>query len=209
MDIPARIGRGGTLRASTGLWVAVLVATMCAGVQELEASDIRPSLPPRALLRIGTDDLRTRNSPVTGLAFSPDVRMIDASDTTGFMISPGLPNHTRMDATNSIGNGLTIPANGGTMEPKEESPMDTMNIALPETMKHFVQERVSEGGYSSVSEYIRELIRADQKRKAEERIDALLLEGLDSGQPIAVTPEYWEEKKRRLTERLSKASHPQ
>ena len=87
--------------------------------------------------------------------------------------------------------------------------MDTMNIALPEAMKHFVQERVSEGGYSSVSEYVRELIRADQKRKAEERIDALLLEGLDSGQPLPVTSEYWEEKKRKLTERLGKAIRPQ
>ena len=76
-------------------------------------------------------------------------------------------------------------------------------------MKLFVQERVSEGGYSSVSEYVRDLIRADQKRKAEERIDALLLEGLDSGPPLPVTPEYWEEKKRKLTERLGKAIRPQ
>ena len=68
---------------------------------------------------------------------------------------------------------------------------------------------MTEGGYSSVSEYVRELIRAHQKRKSEERIDALLLEGLDSGQPIPVTPEYGEEKKRRLTERLGKAVHPQ
>ena len=83
--------------------------------------------------------------------------------------------------------------------------METMNIALPESMKHFVQERVSEGGYSSASEYVRELIRADQKRKAEDRIDALLLEGLDSGEPIPVTKNYWEEKKRKLTERLGKA----
>ena len=83
--------------------------------------------------------------------------------------------------------------------------METMNIALPESMKHFVQERVSEGGYSSVSEYVRELIRADQKRKVEERIDALLLEGLDSGEPVPVTGEYWEEKKRKLTEQLGKA----
>ena len=86
--------------------------------------------------------------------------------------------------------------------------METMNIALPESMKHFVQERVTEGGYSSVSEYIRELIRADQKRNAQERIDTLLLEGLDSGKPVAVTPEYWEEKKRRLSERLGKAANP-
>ena len=87
--------------------------------------------------------------------------------------------------------------------------METMNIALPESMKQFVQERVSGGGYSSVSEYIRELIRADQKRMAQERIDALLLEGLDSGQPIPVTQEYWEEKTRRLAERLGKTLSPQ
>jgi antitoxin ParD1/3/4 len=87
--------------------------------------------------------------------------------------------------------------------------MDTMNIALPESMKTFVQERVTEGGYSSVSEYVRDLIRADLKRRAEERIDAILLEGLDSGRPIPVTPEYWEEKKRKLTERLGKAIRPQ
>ncbi len=87
--------------------------------------------------------------------------------------------------------------------------MDTMNIALPESMKQFVQERVSAGGYSSVSEYMRELIRADQKRKVEERIDALLLEGLDSGEPIPVTPEYWEEKKRKLTERIGQVIPPQ
>jgi antitoxin ParD1/3/4 len=87
--------------------------------------------------------------------------------------------------------------------------METMNIALPESMKHFVKERVSEGGYSSVSEYVRELIRADQKSKVEERIDALLLEGLDSGEPIPATKEYWEAKKRKLTERLGKAIAPQ
>lgn len=57
--------------------------------------------------------------------------------------------------------------------------------------------------YSSVSEYVRDLIRNAQKRKTKERIDALLLEGLDSGSPIPVTAEYWEEKKRKLAERLS------
>jgi antitoxin ParD1/3/4 len=87
--------------------------------------------------------------------------------------------------------------------------METMNIALPESMKQFVQDRVSEGGYSSVSEYVRELIRADQKRKIEERIDTLLLEGLDSGRPIPVTPEYWEAKKRKLAERLARTITPQ
>ncbi len=79
--------------------------------------------------------------------------------------------------------------------------METMNIALPESMKQYVQERVSEGEYSSVSEYVRELIRSDQKRRTKERIDALLLEGLESGEPILGTEAFWEEKKRRLMEK--------
>jgi antitoxin ParD1/3/4 len=83
--------------------------------------------------------------------------------------------------------------------------METMNVALPESMKSFVQERVSEGGYSSVSEYVRDLIRADQRRRMEERIDRLLLDGLNSGEPIEVTAEYWENKKQRLAQKLKKA----
>ncbi len=82
--------------------------------------------------------------------------------------------------------------------------METMNIALPEAMKQYVQTRVQEDGYHSSSEYIRDLIRADQRRKAEDRIDALLLEGIASGEPISVSAEYWDEKKRRLAERMGK-----
>ncbi len=87
--------------------------------------------------------------------------------------------------------------------------MDTMNIALPESMKHFVQEQAAAGGYGSASEYVRELIRADQQRKRTEQIDALLEEGLDSGEPIPLTPEYLAEKKRTLAERLGKVSRSQ
>jgi antitoxin ParD1/3/4 len=58
--------------------------------------------------------------------------------------------------------------------------MQTMNISLPDPLKEFVDHQIAEGRYSSVSEYIRELIRSDEKRNAEQRLEALLLEGLDS-----------------------------
>lgn len=58
--------------------------------------------------------------------------------------------------------------------------METMNISLPEPLKEFVDTQIASGRYSSVSEYIRALIRDDEKRKAEERLEALLLEGLAS-----------------------------
>ncbi|MEO7019588.1 MAG: type II toxin-antitoxin system ParD family antitoxin [Ktedonobacteraceae bacterium] len=76
--------------------------------------------------------------------------------------------------------------------------MTTMNISLPENLKGFVDTQVEQGGYSTSSEYIRELIRSDQKKKLEQRLNSLLLEGLESGEPILVDAAYWEAKKRKL-----------
>lgn len=42
-----------------------------------------------------------------------------------------------------------------------------------------------------------------RRREAEARLEALLLEGLHSGDPIECTPEFWKEKQRRLIERWS------
>ena len=58
--------------------------------------------------------------------------------------------------------------------------MQSMNISLPDPLKQYVDGQISTGRYSSVSEYVRELIRADEKRKAEEQLEAKLLEGLSS-----------------------------
>ena len=58
--------------------------------------------------------------------------------------------------------------------------MDSMNISLPGPLKSWIDEQVAEGRYSNVSEYVRELVRADEKAKARERLETLLLEGLAS-----------------------------
>ena len=54
-----------------------------------------------------------------------------------------------------------------------------MNISLPQTLKSFVDQQVSARGYSSSSEYVRELIRKDQDRQRL-RLRGLLLEGAAS-----------------------------
>lgn len=43
--------------------------------------------------------------------------------------------------------------------------MGTMNISLPDTLKSFVDEQVSQRGYGTSSEYVRELIRKDHDRQ--------------------------------------------
>lgn len=52
--------------------------------------------------------------------------------------------------------------------------MSTMNISLPEALKVFVDEQVSQRGYGTGSEYVRELIRKDQDRQ---HLRGLLLAG--------------------------------
>ena len=79
--------------------------------------------------------------------------------------------------------------------------MTSMNITLPEPMRQFIEEQITSGSYGTASEYMRALIREDQKRKADERLDALLLEGLDSGDPIEATPEFWRSLRGRIDAR--------
>ena len=55
--------------------------------------------------------------------------------------------------------------------------MTTMNISLPDSLKSFVDEQVAGRGYGTSSEYVRELIRADQDRQ---RLRELLLDGAAS-----------------------------
>lgn len=68
--------------------------------------------------------------------------------------------------------------------------MQSMNISLPDPLKKFVDGQIAQGRYSSVSEYMRELIRADEKRKAEEHLEAKLLEGMNSPES-ELTPADW------------------
>ena len=82
--------------------------------------------------------------------------------------------------------------------------MTSLNISLPQTLKDYVEVQVRESGYSTPSEYVRELLREDQRRRSEQKLEALLLEGLRSGNAIEVTPEYLENKRRQLVERYGR-----
>lgn len=80
--------------------------------------------------------------------------------------------------------------------------METMNISLPTPMKKFVEEEVSKGGYSTTSEYIRDILREEQKRKAQEKLEALLLAGMESGKPVEMTKTEWDKVRQKALARL-------
>jgi antitoxin ParD1/3/4 len=75
-----------------------------------------------------------------------------------------------------------------------------MNISLTDDLKSFVDARIQARGYSSTSEYMRDLVRRDEERASEERFKALIQAGLESG-----PGRPWEEHKTELLGRIENA----
>lgn len=68
--------------------------------------------------------------------------------------------------------------------------MATMNVSLPEPMKAWVEAQAETGRYSNASDYVRDIIRRDQERVEKiAALQALITEGLESGEAEAIDPE--------------------
>ena len=76
-----------------------------------------------------------------------------------------------------------------------------MTITIDPKLEARIRDKAEAEGMS-VEAYVERLVSADQA--AEEELEILALEGLNSGEPIEVGPGYWEEKHRRLDERLKR-----
>ena len=73
--------------------------------------------------------------------------------------------------------------------------MSTMNVSLPEALKEFVEDQVNARGYSTSSEYVRELIRKDRDRQ---RLRGLLVEGAASPPAVTADADYFDELRGRV-----------
>ena len=83
-----------------------------------------------------------------------------------------------------------------------------MNIAIPAQLKSFVQRQVERRGYSSVSEYVRDLIRGDQERQAIAALETEILKGLDSGPSTPMTKQDWQDIRTEVRRRRSERRKP-
>ena len=90
--------------------------------------------------------------------------------------------------------------------------MTSMNISIPENLREFIELQVREGGYSSASEYVRELVRdAKLRKKQEQELRELLEVGakeLASGKfrefDDATLPDLFDEIRSTVKRRLSR-----
>ena len=83
--------------------------------------------------------------------------------------------------------------------------MASLNVSVTDDLSEFVDRRMKETRHATPTEYIRALICEDQKRAEHERLEKLLVEGLDSGSPVPIEnlDEYFAGKKAGLSARMN------
>ena len=84
-------------------------------------------------------------------------------------------------------------------------PVTSMNISLPEPLRVFVDSQVQKGGFSSASDYIRQLIRVAQETSEAE---AKLLKAIERGGRIEMDDAYWQTKDSRVADIIQKNARP-
>ena len=80
----------------------------------------------------------------------------------------------------------------------------TMSVSLPKKLKEYVKQRTKQEHYGTPSDYIRGLIREDLKRREQEQLEIMLLEGLASGEPIPMTKTELKKLEKEIHNRVAK-----
>ena len=69
-----------------------------------------------------------------------------------------------------------------------------MNISIPQSLHAWVKQTAADDGHTTVSEFFRQLIREEQKRRLAQHLDYTLTESLESG---PATPLDWDDLRRK------------
>jgi antitoxin ParD1/3/4 len=76
--------------------------------------------------------------------------------------------------------------------------MASLNVAMPDELREYVEQRTKNGGFSTPTEYVRQLIRADREKETQRRLESALLERIDDEEYSDVTPADLEDLRSRV-----------
>ena len=77
-----------------------------------------------------------------------------------------------------------------------------MNVSVSPQHKAFVKAQVTAGRFRNDSEVVRAGIRLLEEHERQRRLEELLLEGLESGEPIDMDDAYWSSLRHRVSRRI-------
>ncbi len=74
-----------------------------------------------------------------------------------------------------------------------------LNISLPNQIIDFIERQAIADGLNMPSEYFAHIILREQERlRQQQRVESLLIEGLDSGESVEATDDWWSSKRAAL-----------
>jgi antitoxin ParD1/3/4 len=74
-----------------------------------------------------------------------------------------------------------------------------LNISLPNQIIDFIERQAIADGFNTPSEYVFHILLREQERLGQQqRVESLLIEGLDSGKSVEVTDDWWNSKRAAL-----------
>ncbi|MBU2870629.1 type II toxin-antitoxin system ParD family antitoxin [Colwellia sp. E2M01] len=74
--------------------------------------------------------------------------------------------------------------------------MATLNISIPNEMRHWIDQQVTSGHFANASDYIRDLIRHNQSEK--EAIRMALIEGEMSGESTLTVADIISQQRKKI-----------
>ncbi|MBL4894990.1 MAG: hypothetical protein JKY59_09035 [Emcibacter sp.] len=77
---------------------------------------------------------------------------------------------------------------------------ERLTVSLAPELRHWIDNAIESGGYSSASDFVATLVRNHRRG---EQLDHLLAEGLTSGSGTTPDETYWTDKKAALTQKMS------
>ncbi len=79
--------------------------------------------------------------------------------------------------------------------------MTTLNLNLSEELQQFVNTQAEAGQFDGAEAYVEALI--ERAKHGKEKLESLLIEGLDSGDPIPLDRDEWSRIRADVEQRLS------
>ena len=73
--------------------------------------------------------------------------------------------------------------------------MVAVTFSIPEDLQTFIEGQVIKNGFHSTDDYLRNLLDRERER---EQLEVILVEGLESGKPMEVNDDWWEQKRSNL-----------
>ena len=75
--------------------------------------------------------------------------------------------------------------------------MTQITVELPDELAIQIQSQIAEGEFSNLGEYVVYLLQQEQSQLRSTELEKMFLAGLDSGELIEITDQWWEQKRRK------------